>query len=106
MSVDAGFEDLIKQFDIPFEANALAHFMEMLFAHFVFELGIVKQKVSELRSLLDQIDLGHPLGFAFELLGRNADQFGEHVAGIVEGERLIEVARKNIAFQRLICHIT
>ena len=77
----------------------------MFFPHFGFELRVVKQKVGEFRTLLDQVDLRHAFGFAFELGGGNADQLGEHVAGVVEGERLIEVAGENIAFQELICHI-
>ena len=78
----------------------------MFFSHLGFELRIVEQEVGELRSLLHETDLGHSFSFAFELRGGNANQFGEHVAGIVEGERLVEVARENVAFQRLVCHIT
>src|ERR1700686_1160263 len=104
MAVDARVEQLVKQFDVALETNPLAHFVQMFLANFGLELRIMQQQVGELRALLHQIDLGHPLGFAFEVLGRNADQFGEHVAGIVEGERLIEIARENIAFERFICH--
>jgi hypothetical protein len=63
-----------------------------------FELRIVEQQVSELRALLPQVDLGHAFGFAFELRGGNADQFGEYVSGIAESEGLIEVTREDIPF--------
>ena len=96
--VDARIASLVKQFDVPLEADSFADLAEMFFANFGLELGIMQQQVGQFRALLHQVDLGHPLGFAFEVLGGNADQFGEHVAGIVEGERLVKVARENVAF--------
>src|ERR1700683_514083 len=97
-SIHAPFEDLVKKFDIPLEANALAYLVKMFLAHLGFELRVVEKQVGEFGSLLDQVNLRHAFGFAFELRGGDADQLGEHVAGVVEGERLIEVACENIAF--------
>ena len=94
-----------KQLDVALQPNALAHLAQMFFPDFSFELRIVQQQVGEFRALLHQVDLGHPLGLALELLGRNADQFGQHVAGIIEGERLVEVAGENVTFQKFVCHI-
>ena len=105
MAVDARIEKLVKQLDVALQANALAHLAQMFLADLRLELRIVQQQVGEFRSLLHQVDLGHSLGLALELLGGNADQFGEHVAGIVEGERLVKVARENVAFQKFVCHI-
>src|SRR5437763_236378 len=98
ITIDAGFENLIERLDVAFETNTFSSFVKMLFAHLGFELWVVKQQVGELRTLLHQIDLRHAFGFALELGSRNADEFGGHVAGVIEGERLIEVARKDIAF--------
>ncbi len=98
MPVDARFEQLVQHLDVSLEANALAHFAQMFLPNFRLELRIMQQQVSELSPLLHQVDLGHALGFALEFFGRNSDQLGEHVTGIVEGERLVKVARENIAF--------
>ena len=68
---------LVKQFDVTFEPDALTYLVKMLLPHLGFELGVVKQKVSEFGSLLHQVDLCHALGFAFELRGGNADQFSQ-----------------------------
>ena len=104
MAVDARVEKLIEKLDVALQTNALAHLAQMFLSDFGFELRIMQQQVGEFRALLHQVDLRHALGFALEVLGGNANQFGEHVPGIVERERLVEVARENIAFERLICH--
>src|ERR1700676_3619016 len=104
MAVDASVEQLVQKLDVALESNPLADLVQMFLANFGFELRIMQQQVGELRALLHQVDLGHAFGFSLELLGRNADQFGEHVAGIVEGKRLVEIACENIAFERFICH--
>src|SRR5579864_657292 len=77
----------------------------MFLAHFRLELRIVQQQISQLRSLLHQIDLGHALGLALEFLGRNTDQLSEYIPGIVEGERLVKVACKNVSSQSRVCHM-
>ncbi len=104
MPVDAGGENLVEQFDIALQSNALANLIKMLFPHLGLEFGIVQQQVGEFRSLLHQIDLGHPFGLAFKFIDRNADKFRQHVTGIIERERLVEVARENVTPQRFICH--
>jgi hypothetical protein len=76
----------------------------MFLPNLSFELRIMQEKVSEFRSLLYQVDLRHAFGFAFEIGSRNTDQFRQHAARIVEGERLIEVAREDVAFERIIGH--
>ena len=43
MPVNAGIEQLIKQLDIAFQADALADFAQMLFANLLSEFRIVKQ---------------------------------------------------------------
>jgi len=105
MAIDAGIEELVEQFDVALEANALAHLAQMFLPHFGFEFRIMQQQIRQFRALLYQVDLGHALGFALEFLGGNPNQFGEHVARIIEGERLVEVAGENVAFQELVCHI-
>ena len=68
------------------------------------KLGIVQQQVSKFRARLNKIKLCHPFRFTLKLRGRNADQFAEHVSGVVEGQGLIEIAGKKVAFQELIAH--
>ena len=62
------------------------------------------QQVGELRPLLDEVELGHPFGFALELIGGNANQLAQHIAGVVERKRLIEVTGKNVASQSVVTH--
>src|ERR1700722_11025758 len=97
MTIDSGFENLVKKLDVAFEANALSDLMKMLFPDLRLELWIVQQQVGELRSLLDEINLRHSLGLALKFSSGNADEFSQHVARIIEGERLIEVAREDVA---------
>ena len=68
----------------------------MLFAHFLAELGIVQQQVRQFRALLHQVQLGHALRLAFKFRSRNADQFTQYVAGIVESKGLVEVTGKKV----------
>ena len=97
-------KNLIKQRNIFFEPDALADFVQVFFAHPSLELRIVQQQISELRPLLHQVQSRHAGGFALELLGWNTDQFGQNIAGIVEGERLVEVAGENKFFDRWVSH--
>lgn len=105
ISLNSAFENLVQQLNVAFEANALSYFIQMFLAHFIFKFRVVQQEVGEFRSLLHQINFRHSLCFALKLGGRNSDQFGEHVTGIVKGERLIEIARENVAFQGFIYHM-
>ena len=102
---DSAFEYLIKQCDVFFQANALSDFIQMLFAHATLELGIVQQQIGKLSTLLHQVQPCHACGFALEFSRRNSDQFGEHVAGVIEGKRLVEVACKNELFAIGVIHV-
>src|SRR5260370_10764978 len=93
---NAAVKNLIEQRDIFLQANAFADFIKMLFAHAQLELGIVQKQVGKSSALLHQIQPGHTSRRAFKLGRGNADQLGENVAGVVEGQRLIEVAGENI----------
>ena len=59
------------------------------------ELGIVEQQVGELGALLDEAGPRQAGDLALEALG--ADQAAQHDAGVVEAERLVEVAGDEIA---------
>src|ERR1700686_762198 len=104
MAIDTRIEKLVQELDVSLEANALAYLAKMFFPNLLLELRIMQQQVGEFSPLLHQVDLRHSLRLALELFRRNADEFREHVAGIVEGERLVEVAREDVAFERIICH--
>ncbi len=105
VSVHSARQNLVKQLDITFQADPFSHFVKMLFSHLSFEFRVMEQKVRQFSSLLHQVNLCHALSFAFKLRGRNTDQFGQHVAGIVEGECLVKIAGKNVALQELISHM-
>lgn len=94
VAFDAVIERLVEQADIVLQANALADLVEMLAADAGAKFGIVQQQVSQFGTLLDEIEFGHAARFALEFVGGNADEFAEDVAGVVEGERLVEVARE------------
>ena len=96
IAIHSVLEHLIEQFDIVFQANVLAHFVEMLLAHSLAKLGIVQQQVGQLGALLHQVQLGHALRLALEFRGRNTHQFAQHIPGIVEGQGLVEVTGKKI----------
>src|SRR5207247_4065581 len=63
------------------------------------------QQIGKLRPLLHQVQLGHAFRFAFELSRGNANQFAQHVTGIIERERLIKITGKKIAFQKFVSHM-
>lgn len=91
VALNAAFQDAVQQFDVLLERNALADLVQVLAAA-TAELRIVQQQVGELRSLLHQVEVRHASRFALEFLGGNAEQFAEHVAGVVEAECLVEIA--------------
>src|SRR5438034_5448591 len=74
----------------------------MLLADARAVLVIVDQQIGQLRPLLHQVLLGQEAGLPFELLGWNSHQLAQDHSGVVEAERLIEVARQKIIFDR--CH--
>ena len=98
IAIHSVLENLVEQFDIFFQADVLADFVQMLFAHLLAKLGIVQKQIGQLRALLHQVQLGHALRLAFEFRSRNAHQFAQHIPGIVEGQGLIEVTGKKITF--------
>ena len=102
MTVDPRFQQLIQHLDVILQSYPLADLAQMFLSHLGAKFWIVQQKIGELRSLLHQINLGHSLGLALELLRRNADQFRQHVAGIVEGQCLVKIARENVAPQNML----
>jgi len=90
-SVNAVIENFIEQADVIFQANALPYFIQMFFANSRPEFRIMQQEISQLRSLLDQIDLGHPGCFTFEFLGGDADDFAQDVARVVKRQSLVKI---------------
>jgi len=99
VAFDAVIENFVEQADIGLEANLFADLNEMFLADAGTQVGIMKEEIGEFGTLLDQIELGHAFGFAFEFFGGDADDFGEDIAGIVEGQGLVEIADEEIRFQ-------
>ena len=60
IAIHSVLEDLVQQFDIVFQANRLAHLIQMLLAHFLAKLGIMQQQVGQLRALLTRFNLAMP----------------------------------------------
>jgi hypothetical protein len=54
----------------------------------------VQKKTRKLGALLYQIQRCHAFDLAFEVFSRNPQQLAQYVSGIVEGQRLVEVAGK------------
>ncbi len=96
IAIHSVLEHLVKQFDIFFQADVLADFVEMLLPHLLAELGIMQKQVRQFRPLLHQVQFGHALRLAFKFRSRNADQFTQYVAGIVESKGLVKVAGKKV----------
>ncbi len=82
--LDAAFQHRVQQLNILFEPDAFADFDEMFATHARTEFWVVQKKVGELRTLLDQVELGHPGGLAFKLSCGNAHQLAQNIARIVE----------------------
>jgi hypothetical protein len=104
VSIDAAIEDPVKQLDVLFQGNAFAGGQQVLTANPAAELRIVQQQIGELRSLLNQAQLGHAAGLAVEFLYRDIQQLAEHKTRIVEAQRLVEVTGKKIAFKKFVAH--
>src|SRR5580692_1541830 len=77
----------------------------MLFADPRLKLWIMQQQVRQLGALLDQVELRHPLRLALEFRSRNADQFAEYIARVVESQRLVEITSKDITFNGFLTHV-
>jgi hypothetical protein len=91
-SADAVVKDLVEQANVLFQANLFADFVEMFSAHARTKFGVVQEKIGKLGSLLHKIDFCHARSAALELFRRNADDFAQHVARVVERKCLIEIA--------------
>ena len=76
----------------------------MLLSDPTLKLRIMQQQVGQLRPLLHQVEFGHAFRLALEFLGRNANQLAQHVTGVVESQRLVEVAGEQVVFDRLAAH--
>src|SRR5262245_302414 len=74
VTIDSAGQDLVEQIDILLQADALADFVQVFFAHPAAKHRIVQQQVSEFRTLLDEVQLRHTGGFALEFLRGNAEQ--------------------------------
>ena len=66
----------------------------------------MQEQICEFRALLHQIQLRHTRRFFLELLNRNAEQFGENQARVVEAQGLVEVAGEQILLNDNFTHIT
>src|ERR1035437_15044 len=92
--------DVVEQFhearDVGFQADALAHFDEVLLANFAV-LGVVQKKVGQFAALLHEMDIGKT-GDALAEIG-NAHQEGQFATGIVKAERLVKIADQQKAFR-------
>src|SRR5882762_2262426 len=104
-SVDPLVKYLVDLLDVVLEANALAHLDQVVAPHSRTELRIMQEKISQLGTLLNQVQLRHALDFALEFLDRNAQQLAQDVTRIVEGQRLIEVAGKQIVLPMFNSHV-
>src|SRR5262245_63897041 len=93
MALDAVAQYFGKQSDVLFEPDSLAGLDQMLFTN-AAEFGIVQQQISELASLLYQIDPRHSGDTLFK--ARYAKQVAQNESGIVETQSLIEIAGKQI----------
>src|SRR5262249_26183960 len=102
---NAAVENLIQQRDVVLQANALADLVQMLLANARLEFWIMQQQVCELCALLNEIKSRHPGGLSLELGSRNSHELGEHVAGVVEGQCLVEITGKNVFLTGSLVHV-
>jgi hypothetical protein len=104
ISLDAALQNFAQQLNILFQPDTLSRLIQMLPSYSSLILRIVQQQISQLRSLLHQINLRHPLNLAPKVFGGNAQHLNQPVTRSVETQRLIKITRKQIAVQWLICH--
>src|SRR5260370_33336096 len=104
-SVNPLVEYLVNLLDIVLEANALPHLEQVVAPDARTELRIMQEKISQLGALLNQVQLCHALDSALEFLDRNAQQLAQDITRIVEGQRLIEVAGKQIMLPMFNSHV-
>jgi len=95
-------QDLGQENDIVFQPHTLAGLNEMLTAH-APKRRIMPQQIRQLRPLLDEMRTCKPSHPLLEV--RNANQLAKHMAGVIETERLVKVAREQISVHFLqSCH--
>lgn len=58
------------------------------------QLGVVQDQIGQLAPLLHQVDVGQPRHLLRE--AAHAEDLAEDVAGVVEAEGLVEVARQQV----------
>jgi hypothetical protein len=82
-----------EQMDVILQPDLLANFDQMFAPHGpVFR--IMQKQIGQLPALLDEVDIcqsGDPFAKAID-----AHQFAQHNAGVVEAQRLVEIADKKI----------
>ena len=98
-------QDFVHLLDIFFQANPFAGLIQMILAHARPELRIVQEQVCQFRALLDEVERGHSLDLALKLFQGNPHQLAQHVTGIVESQRLVEIAGKQKMLQRFLGHV-
>ena len=87
--VGAGIETLDEALDVFLQSHPLPGLDQML-AAYAPELGIVAQEVRELGALLHEVNV-REAGNLFSKV-RYADQLAEDEPGVIEAQRLVEVA--------------
>ncbi len=89
MAVDAGREDVEERLDVPLEPDLPPHLGEVLPPHATV-LRVVQEQVGQLSSLLHEVGIREPVDLVLE--PGPVEQLAQHLTGVVEAERLVEVA--------------
>ena len=93
VAVDALRQHGRQEGHVPLEPHAAADF-EQVVSGDAAVLGVVAQQVGELRALLHQVEPGERGHFFAE--ARDPEQVAQDHAGIVEAQRLVEIARQEV----------
>src|SRR6476661_2283291 len=91
IAVDAALEAIGEHVDVPLESNASSDVDQIIAAH-AAKLRIVTEQIGELGSRLHEVQTRK----SGNLLGEpgNAERFAQQVAGVIEAQRLIEIAHE------------
>src|SRR5258705_12600540 len=95
--VGAGLERRHEALDVLLQSHLLACLDQML-AAYAPKLGIVAKEIRELGALLDQVNVRKTGDLLAKV--RHADQLAENEPGIVEAQRLVEVAGDEVVAGR------
>src|SRR5687768_2901688 len=98
VTVDSAREQPDQRADVALEADPLPHLDEVLTSH-PAELGIVPQQVRQFGTLLHQVETRQSAHLRLE--AGDAEHLAQHQAGVVEAQRLIEVADEQVPSR---CH--